>query len=278
MSIKEKTIEGKIAAVAAKHRGAGITIPTGDAYIRAIKMAMVRAEGADGGNVAGKRQRLPLTYEMLQRGKLSVPRTHKAQVCWLGLALSYFLLARASELWAYDDGGIHSDFCLLRSDLRWLDEMGAELCWMLRHLAVAVEITFRGQQGRPAAPGAMIVKTDSTVDLIRTLINLSPGLPVTAPLLTQRSGVTVTRKEATSVLRSMVKGLGADFKPASYALHSGRIGGATALAAAGLTDAAIMAAGRWKSDAFMVYVRPNQGDRRAVAAALVAPKKRLQRA
>ena len=88
----------------------------------------------------------------------------------------------------------------------------------------------------------------------------------------------MTRKEATSVLRSMVKGLGANFQPASYALHSGRIGGATALAAAGLTDAAIMAAGRWKSDDFMVHVRPNQGDRRTIAAALVAPKERLQRA
>ena len=33
VGIKEKTIEGKVAAVAAKHRGASITIPTGDAYI-----------------------------------------------------------------------------------------------------------------------------------------------------------------------------------------------------------------------------------------------------
>ena len=31
---------------------------------------------------------------------------------WLGLALSYFLLCRASELWAYADGKNHPEFCL----------------------------------------------------------------------------------------------------------------------------------------------------------------------
>ena len=36
---------------------------------------------------------------------------------WLGLALSYFLLCRASELWAYVDGKVHPEFCLTRNCL-----------------------------------------------------------------------------------------------------------------------------------------------------------------
>ena len=43
--------------------------------------------------------------------------------------------------------------------------------------------------------------------------------------------------------------------PLQYALHSGRIGGATQLAAQGATNVQIQRAGRWKSLAFMVYVR-----------------------
>ena len=31
---------------------------------------------------------------------------------WLGLALSYFLLCRASKLFAYANGLVHPDFCL----------------------------------------------------------------------------------------------------------------------------------------------------------------------
>ncbi len=40
-----------------------------------------------------------------------------------------------------------------------------------------------------------------------------------------------------------------------FALHSFRIGGATALEAAGLPDHVIQAAGRWNSDAFKLYCR-----------------------
>ena len=36
---------------------------------------------------------------------------------WLGLALSYFLLCRTSELWAYADGKVHPEFCLTRNCL-----------------------------------------------------------------------------------------------------------------------------------------------------------------
>ncbi|CAM9899729.1 unnamed protein product, partial [Choristocarpus tenellus] len=40
-----------------------------------------------------------------------------------------------------------------------------------------------------------------------------------------------------------------------YALHSGRIGGATRLASMGVSELVIQRRGRWKSKAFMVYVR-----------------------
>lgn len=40
-----------------------------------------------------------------------------------------------------------------------------------------------------------------------------------------------------------------------YALHSGRIGGAMSMAAAGFAPAAIQREERWKSNVFMVNVR-----------------------
>ena len=62
-----------------------------------------------------------------------------------------------------------------------------------------------------------------------------------------------TRSEAVVALRLMVGSSGRD--PMRFALHSGRIEGGTRLAAQGLSDLQIQRAGRWKSRAFMTYVR-----------------------
>ena len=62
-----------------------------------------------------------------------------------------------------------------------------------------------------------------------------------------------TRTEAVAALRLMIGSSGRD--PAQYALHSGRIGGATQLAVQGVPELQIQRAGRWKSRAFMTYVR-----------------------
>ena len=61
------------------------------------------------------------------------------------------------------------------------------------------------------------------------------------------------RNEATMTLRQLATCAGKD--PMQYALHSGRIGGATKLAAQEASPLQIQRAGRWKSQAFMTYVR-----------------------
>ena len=75
-----------------------------------------------------------------------------------------------------------------------------------------------------------------------------------------------TREEATVALRLLIarQGLQAE----EYALHSGRIGGATRLAAARVSAFAIQREGRRKSDAFMEYVRANAEGVREVSSAL----------
>ena len=65
--------------------------------------------------VSGKNAqvRLPLTWSILAHGYLTVTSSQKGgDVMWLGLALSYFLLCRASELFAYANWLVHPDFCL----------------------------------------------------------------------------------------------------------------------------------------------------------------------
>lgn len=77
----------------------------------------------------------------------------------------------------------------------------------------------------------------------------------------------VTRTEAVGALSVMVASTGRD--PAKFALHSERIGGATQLAAQGLSELQIQRAGRWKSRTYVHgYVREAGEGAKTVSAAV----------
>ena len=77
-----------------------------------------RGSGKSDGHIPGLsgknvQVRLPLTWSVLAHGYLTVTSSQEGgDVIWLGLVLSYFLLCRASELFAYANGLVHPDFCL----------------------------------------------------------------------------------------------------------------------------------------------------------------------
>ena len=94
------------------------------------------------------------------------------------------------------------------------------------------------------------------LEILLDLIDTHPDLDITAPMMqscTTSGWKVITRSEATRALRLLVSCVGRE--PSQYALHSGRIGGATHLVAQGASELQIQRAGRWKSLAFMVYVR-----------------------
>ena len=76
----------------------------------------------------------------------------------------------------------------------------------------------------------------------------------------------IARTEAVVALRMMAAS--AVKNPAHFALYSGRIGGATKIVAQGMSEMQIQRAGRWKSRAFVVYVRDAGEGAQKVSAAL----------
>ena len=62
---------------------------------------------------------------------------------WLGLAVSHFMLCRASELWEYLDGKIHPEFYLTRECLMF-SHGGVKIEFGNRSTATAVQIRFVG--------------------------------------------------------------------------------------------------------------------------------------
>ena len=199
----------------------------------------------------------------------------------LGLAVSNFLLCRA-ELWAYANGQVHPEFCLTRNCLTVLHE-GIQVTFENRSTASAVQVIFLASKSDQKRAGCTITRTrlkneletgrgrapNGAFEVLLELLSVHPQLPGGAPLTTRSTSggwKVFTRSEAVAALRLMVGSSGRD--PMRFALHSGRIEGGTRLAAQGLSDLQIQRAGRWKSRAFMTYVREAGEGAEAVSTAL----------
>ena len=69
------------------------------------------------------------------------------------------------------------------------------------------------------------------------------------------SGAPLTRNQLAQFLKSQIASLG--FDPCHYNTHSFRIGKATDMYRAGYSDRQIAISGRWRSNAFLKYIRPS---------------------
>ena len=160
----------------------------------------------------------------------------------------------------------------------------------LLRCADRVELLFRGSKGDQKRHGE-VVSSEKTVvgasgfnwnsmppsisilkgeaggsEVMLELMMLYPSLGVRSPLATYATYAdgnrwrVWTRNQVTASLRDLVGKQG--LVPGEYALHSGRTGGATRLAAGGVSTMQIQRRGRWKSDAFMMYVRATREEDR----------------
>lgn len=116
---RASTISGKISAIAYYHKmWGGIQIPSDHFLIQAVKKGITRSQGLKGHNVT--KVRCGLTWSQIELGKTCGlwACSEGGLVMWYGIAMSYILLARASELWADDKSGkAHLDYGLIRKDL-----------------------------------------------------------------------------------------------------------------------------------------------------------------
>jgi hypothetical protein len=136
---------------------------------------------------------------------------------------------------------------LLRGDIKKLDDEQLVLmmhpCKNMRHIA---------GKSCPLVIGAGGSYVDAVAD-IRRLIAIDPA-PDDAPLFRDPStNKPLSYQFMLETTRALVGSIG--LTPSEYGTHSFRIGGATALFAAGATDTVIRTMGRWSSDIHRLYVR-----------------------
>ena len=93
----------------------GKTLPLNYFRIKAVKEGIKRVH-VEGGTQ--QRMPRPLSWGMLKEMEEETKEWGVGwRVAWIGLALTYLLLLRASELFAEDDGRVHALYCLRGEDV-----------------------------------------------------------------------------------------------------------------------------------------------------------------
>ena len=277
---KQSTVKRYLAAVHFFYKMyAGWELPTSHCMIVAVGKGIDREHG-----MSQKKAQvwLSLTWALLSQEKQVVSSiADGGHVTWLGLVLLYFLLCRASELWAYADRKVHREFSLTRSCLTFF-RGELRVPFEDRISADAVQVRFVASKTDQKRAGCTINRTrlasvgeagagamgafEGLLELLAAHLSIPGGSPLTVRL-SPLGWRPFTRTEAVAAFRLMIGSSGRD--PAQYALHSGRIGEETQLAAQGAPELHIHRAGRWKSRAFMTYVR-EAGEGAASASAALA--------
>ena len=140
--------------------------------------------------------RLPLTSSILSQGQRVVTSiVDDGRVMWPCLALSYFLLCRASELWANANGKVHPEFCLTRNCLTFPRGQG-QVAFENRSSTntTVVQVRFLASKNDQKRAGRTITRTRvpgekkvggepaGAFEALPELLRVHPQLPGEAPV------------------------------------------------------------------------------------------------
>jgi hypothetical protein len=283
----EQRIASNLSAINYFHKmHLGREIPVNNMLVSGAKKGIERKHGKSRQTRREKgigEKRAPFTTQMIHAGRPTASASSKERVMWCGLALSHHLLLRASEMWA-DNGaaGRVTEFGLRRRHLSWFRgqrQLRAEQ-W---EESDRVEILFDGSKADGKRLGAVLSRSNLgegveggwsiLVQLMAIYRGSGEGgeLGPDSPLMAYKCIVggwkVWKRTEAVAAMRRAAM-LAGEVNPSALQLHSARVGGATALAARGVSTHQIMIEGRWKSDSFMEYIRQNRIEAEAADRAL----------
>ncbi len=195
------------------------------------------------------RTRLPIGPDILRKMRAvwqNDSRNPDKIMLWAAVSLGYFGFLRAGEMTVPSDEDFDPTMHLTRSDIA-LDDP-------LRPGVVRVHI--KQSKTDPFRKGIYLYigRTNSDLCPVTALL----GYLVTrgqrpGPLFVFKDGRLLTRQRLVSAVREALAVAGLD--QSQYCGHSFRIGAATTAASRGLEDSVIKTLGRWRSLAYLDYVR-----------------------
>ena len=178
------------------------------------------------------------------------------------LATGFCGLMRGAEFGLQDGQRFDSSKQLTRADVSFYTAADGSL-----YMVLMMRPAKKGPGQTKTVP-LLIAAGGTLIDPVRMMQRMMALDPVpeseaaSTPLF-RRLGRCITVRETRGMVQRLMACLGLD--PRRFGAHSLRIGGATAALAAGMSAAAIRAAGRWSSDIYLIYCRLSKESAAGVA-------------
>ena len=196
------------------------------------------------------RVRLPITLQILQSSNdllINQPHSYTNILIWAACCLAFFGFLRVSEFTIPSDNSYDDECHLSPADVSVDDHNNPQL----------LRVTIKQSKTDPFRRGVDIYlgATGTTLCPIKAMLPYLALRPkhFNGPLFILENGHGLTRQHFSSILDTLLSQLG--FDSTQYNTHSFRIGAATTAAQANIPHASIQMLGRWKSNAYQLYVK-----------------------
>ena len=236
------------------------SMPLLDYLLQGIKHVQARAGEPP-------KPRLPITPDILVHQKnlwLRPPVNPDYIMLWAAACTGFFGFLRAGEFTVPSVGDYDPEVHLSIGDIALDSHSDPSL----------IRIRIKQSKTDPFRQGADIFVGATKADIcpVQALVNYIAVRGTTpGPLFVFRSGTPLTRSALVTYVQAALKLAG--MSPEAYTGHSFRIGAATTAAKCGVEDSLIQTLGRWKSTAYLAYIKIPPQQLAAVGQLLVTDRK-----
>ena len=245
--IKHRTIKVYLSAVRFLHIAEGAKDPFEPAHHRLqyVLQGIKRVEAEKG---VEKRQRLPISPGILRKMKAvwEADPQPGTTMLWAACCLGFCGFLRSGEMTVPSDSGYDPACHLSRADIAIDHPTHPEV----------MRVTIKQSKTDPFRQGIQLFigRTNSDICPVRALLNyLVERGPSEGPLFIFPDGSFLTRQRLVEAVRRALDRAG--LNASHYSGHSFRIGAATTAAKKGMEDSVIKTLGRWRSLAYLEYIR-----------------------
>jgi len=212
-------------------------------------------------NTQAGRRRQPATPEIMERLRAKLLQSdipaYEKRLVWTVSTILFFGALRSSEILCTRPDYFDPRFCACAGDIRLVTrgETSAE------KLEVTIKSPKESKDGSDVTIEIFPAKNPQicTVTSWKKWVAWHPPTEINKPVFRHESSVPFTQADLNKLLAELLPGL-------NISSHSFRIGAATAMGQLGFCDNDIKLTGRWRSNAFELYVRKGKARRSAVSA------------